>query len=399
MEFVKAMSRRLLILVAYVGPFFLIPKTFKWAGGVFANLAGIVNDKERGPIDRMRNAGKQRRETNSNFLARQGNKKEKAERRARIGDRRRLTRRQVADELSKGNIRGAARVEKDSLKEDWGARVPFSERRKSMKDAEKATLEAEVAKGTDTVRAGYAAKQASDIKAQAETFQAHSKIDEIRAGLQSQINPNTGVLYNSADARKDALQKFADDLQKKMLDGETTGAEVTGGITALAQQKAGKQVIQIGEAIAGASASNPNALRASTQLMDSYGNGACYSAVTEVNPAIAKAPLTPGMGVNNLKLARGQVLSTEQTDKLVGMGETGWEDLANYAQQVTAQAAATGATPTFTIQDVADRYEQIFNMGGPASAGLSMPGAPSATNPKPYVDDLRNELRGRGILL
>jgi hypothetical protein len=41
-------------LVAYIGPFFLIPAAFKYAGGIFANIAGIVNDKERGPLDRLR---------------------------------------------------------------------------------------------------------------------------------------------------------------------------------------------------------------------------------------------------------------------------------------------------------------------------------------------------------
>jgi hypothetical protein len=41
-------------LVAYIGPFFLIPAMFKFAGGAFANLAGIVNNKEKGLFDRQR---------------------------------------------------------------------------------------------------------------------------------------------------------------------------------------------------------------------------------------------------------------------------------------------------------------------------------------------------------
>lgn len=44
----------ILILVAYVAPYFLIPATFKLAGGTFANLAGKVNDKGRGVFDRQR---------------------------------------------------------------------------------------------------------------------------------------------------------------------------------------------------------------------------------------------------------------------------------------------------------------------------------------------------------
>lgn len=41
-------------LVAYLLPYALIPFTFKFAGGVFANLAGIVNDKNRGLFDRAK---------------------------------------------------------------------------------------------------------------------------------------------------------------------------------------------------------------------------------------------------------------------------------------------------------------------------------------------------------
>ncbi len=44
----------LLKLVAYVGPYFLIPATFKLAGGVFANVAGMANDRGRGLFDRQK---------------------------------------------------------------------------------------------------------------------------------------------------------------------------------------------------------------------------------------------------------------------------------------------------------------------------------------------------------
>lgn len=42
-------------LTAYLLPYAFIPFTFKMAGGVFANLAGIVNDKDKGLIDRAKN--------------------------------------------------------------------------------------------------------------------------------------------------------------------------------------------------------------------------------------------------------------------------------------------------------------------------------------------------------
>lgn len=42
----------LIKLVAYVGPYFLIPATFKFAGGLFATVAGMANDRERGLLDR-----------------------------------------------------------------------------------------------------------------------------------------------------------------------------------------------------------------------------------------------------------------------------------------------------------------------------------------------------------
>lgn len=41
-------------VIAFVGPFFLIPATFKYGLGVFGNLAGVINDRSRGIFDRQR---------------------------------------------------------------------------------------------------------------------------------------------------------------------------------------------------------------------------------------------------------------------------------------------------------------------------------------------------------
>lgn len=45
-----------LIFIAFFGPYFLIPATFKVAGSAFANITGMMNDKSRGVFDRLRNA-------------------------------------------------------------------------------------------------------------------------------------------------------------------------------------------------------------------------------------------------------------------------------------------------------------------------------------------------------
>lgn len=42
----------LLKLIAYIGPYFLIPATFKFAGGVFATVGSMSNDRTRGLFDR-----------------------------------------------------------------------------------------------------------------------------------------------------------------------------------------------------------------------------------------------------------------------------------------------------------------------------------------------------------
>ena len=41
-------------LTAYIAPFFFIIAAFKFAGGVFANLSGMVNDRSRGIFDRQK---------------------------------------------------------------------------------------------------------------------------------------------------------------------------------------------------------------------------------------------------------------------------------------------------------------------------------------------------------
>ncbi len=43
-------------VTAYIAPFFLIPFTFRFAGGLFANISGFVNDKSRGLFDRSKKA-------------------------------------------------------------------------------------------------------------------------------------------------------------------------------------------------------------------------------------------------------------------------------------------------------------------------------------------------------
>ncbi len=49
-----------IILLAFYGPYFLIPKTFQVAGSAFANIAGIANNRSRGMFDRLRNARQER---------------------------------------------------------------------------------------------------------------------------------------------------------------------------------------------------------------------------------------------------------------------------------------------------------------------------------------------------
>lgn len=49
----------ILKLTAYVGPYFFIPATFKFAGGAFANIAGIANDRGRGIFDRLKKGRQQ----------------------------------------------------------------------------------------------------------------------------------------------------------------------------------------------------------------------------------------------------------------------------------------------------------------------------------------------------
>ncbi len=44
----------LLAVTAYIAPYFLIPATFKLAGGMFATITGMAQDRERGLFDRLR---------------------------------------------------------------------------------------------------------------------------------------------------------------------------------------------------------------------------------------------------------------------------------------------------------------------------------------------------------
>ncbi len=59
-ENVGSLPNMFLKLLAYIGPYFFIPATFKLAGGLFATITGAVNDKSRGFFDKQR---KKRTET------------------------------------------------------------------------------------------------------------------------------------------------------------------------------------------------------------------------------------------------------------------------------------------------------------------------------------------------
>lgn len=61
----------LIKIVAYIGPYFFIPKAFQLAGSAFGNLAGMVNDRSKGVFDRGRKkraeATAEARQKNKNF--------------------------------------------------------------------------------------------------------------------------------------------------------------------------------------------------------------------------------------------------------------------------------------------------------------------------------------------
>jgi len=58
------------VIAAYIIPFAAIPFAFKWVGGLFGNLAGMVNDREKGLLDRgKKKRAEKRAEGLSNFKA------------------------------------------------------------------------------------------------------------------------------------------------------------------------------------------------------------------------------------------------------------------------------------------------------------------------------------------
>jgi len=50
----QGLLQTILILTAYVAPYFFIPATFKFAGGLFATVTGAMNDRTRGFFDRQK---------------------------------------------------------------------------------------------------------------------------------------------------------------------------------------------------------------------------------------------------------------------------------------------------------------------------------------------------------
>lgn len=58
----------LIIIVGCFGPFFLIPKLFTLAGSAFANITGMVNNRNKGMFDRLRNARSNKQKENLEAL-------------------------------------------------------------------------------------------------------------------------------------------------------------------------------------------------------------------------------------------------------------------------------------------------------------------------------------------
>lgn len=47
-------SNNVIAFIAFIAPFFLLPLTFRWAGGLLGTLGGFVNDRGRGGFDRLK---------------------------------------------------------------------------------------------------------------------------------------------------------------------------------------------------------------------------------------------------------------------------------------------------------------------------------------------------------
>lgn len=81
----QSLLQQIVSIFAYFAPYFLIPATFKFAGGVIASVAGMT-DRSRGVFDRLKKGRQERRaERVSRFKA--GGAYDKNTRRGRIGNR------------------------------------------------------------------------------------------------------------------------------------------------------------------------------------------------------------------------------------------------------------------------------------------------------------------------
>lgn len=88
-------------ILAYVAPYGAIPFTFRVAGGIFANIAGFVNDKEKGLFDRARKS-RQRKLANAGARAQGAN----TFKRAPTGSRRERLNRYIANAANINKVRG-----------------------------------------------------------------------------------------------------------------------------------------------------------------------------------------------------------------------------------------------------------------------------------------------------
>jgi len=100
-------------LIAYMIPYAFIPFTFKFAGGLFANVAGIANDRSKGLFDRQRErrtrikkeAGERAKASNFFRGAPEGSRREKWN--TRIGYASNAKKAGLRPSMMRGNLQGA----------------------------------------------------------------------------------------------------------------------------------------------------------------------------------------------------------------------------------------------------------------------------------------------------
>jgi hypothetical protein len=348
MDIVSEIVKVVAVIIMWTGGYLAAPLIFMATLGVFRNLTGMGTGSIKALSGKMRQSGREKRAWG------QASRKELKQQKGTMKGARNW-----------GNIRSfrdstvheAGRTGRRGLRKAGFSNVNEEGKQNKWSEFESAFHNAKSSQNDPRVQSGHLTKQAAEIEASAGAINADKTYTQT-------FNARVKVV-GAEEARKEALESVAEELNTNIDNGSVTQSQMTGTLQFLGQQKSASALNKVQEHIASMEEGDASANKATQMYSSALGNAGTYAALTKVSPGYKAIPEAKGeAGAQNIREQRGNLVLGEAPEKVADATKNAWKD----AIAVNATAAAEQAAA-------------IQKMGGEAALKLDIPSPPATTPP------------------